>query len=373
MLSSTTSGKVKPSGFKGLKEKYKKTYRTLTTVTFLWRLVRTATLGFGIYSAGRMVGIAEYAKDPRDMEKQLTRQLLMGCAFEADESGNPKQPELLRLSHPTHKRVEDVGDRIVKAARVLSEAKIKSRLERLKNFKIGKDGDISDRKTIEAELKHWEKNRKMCKGTWTYLVVKSPVPNAFVSDLTPRKIFVHSSIVESLKASDDELAMILGHEISHLLHGHTAQRHRNQMTGNIILLVLLSALDATGLFTLFALPFTNYLQRLMTSANSREHEEEADITGLKIAALACYNTHAGPEIFGKLAKMSGRDGEDAIAGWTDTHPLPMDRLKNLKEKSTEINCDNVGHCHGFLERYMEARRLGMKRHYSESVGHLTKD
>lgn len=111
----------------------------------------------------------------------------------------------------------------------------------------------------------------------------------------------------------------------------------------------------------------------MSSANSREHEEEADITGLKIAALACFNTHVGPEIFGKLAKLSGKDGDDVIAGWTDTHPLPLDRLKNLKAKSSEINCDNVGHCHGFLERYREARKTGMQRHYNESVGHLTKD
>ena len=117
----------------------------------------------------------------------------------------------------------------------------------------------------------------------------------------------------------------------------------------------------------------SYLQQIVSSANSREHEEEADITGLKIAALACYNTHVGPDIFGKLAKLGGRDGEDVVAGWTDTHPLPMERLKNLKERSNIINCDNVGHCHGFLERYMEARRLGLKRIYSEDVAHLTKE
>ncbi|GMH70865.1 hypothetical protein TL16_g05509, partial [Triparma laevis f. inornata] len=284
-----------------------------------------------------------------------------------DTKGNPKKPELLRLSHPTHKKIEEVGERIVKAARVLSEAKIKSRRERLERLEIGKDGDKDDRSSLIEEIKHWERNRKMCKGNWTYLVVRSPVPNAFVSDLTPRKIFVHHSIVEGLNASEDEIAMILGHEISHLLHGHTAKRHRNQMISNIVLLVLLSALDATGLFTLFSLPMTNYLQRLVSSANSREHEEEADITGLKIAALACFNTHVGPEIFGKLAKLSGKDGDDVIAGWTDTHPLPLDRLKNLKAKSSEINCDNVGHCHGFLERYREARRTGMRRHYNESV------
>jgi predicted Zn-dependent protease len=38
----------------------------------------------------------------------------------------------------------------------------------------------------------------------------------------------------------------------------------------------------------------------MLAANSREHECEADETGLKIAALSCFNTHSGPRIFKKV-------------------------------------------------------------------------
>ena len=44
---------------------------------------------------------------------------------------------------------------------------------------------------IIGELLHWEKKLRMCKGNWTYIVINSPYPNAFVSDLAPRKIFVH--------------------------------------------------------------------------------------------------------------------------------------------------------------------------------------
>ena len=77
-------------------------------------MFRISSLGFGVYSAGKMVGISEYAKDPRAMEKQLTKQLLMGCAWEKDDKGRAKRPELLRVSDPVHRRIEEIGERIVK-------------------------------------------------------------------------------------------------------------------------------------------------------------------------------------------------------------------------------------------------------------------
>ena len=37
-----------------------------------------------------MIGISEYARDPRFMEKKLTQQLLMSCAWEKDKDDKPK-------------------------------------------------------------------------------------------------------------------------------------------------------------------------------------------------------------------------------------------------------------------------------------------
>lgn len=285
-------------------------------------------------------------------------------------------PYIHRRSEEVHKRVEHVGSRIVQGARVFCEAKVNSRRKKLAEddalMKASpKKMDKETRSRIEQELLHWMTKLKMCKGDWTYIVIDSPYPNAFVSDLAPRKIFVHSSLINRLKVTDDELGMVLGHEISHLLHGHTEKRHEKLMYWNMLQLVFLTLLDSSGLLTFFALPFANRMQNLMLAANSREHECEADVTGLKVAALSCFNTHSGPGVFKKLAKLSGRDSEDATPHWSDTHPMPLDREKTLIEQSKHINCDKVRHCHGFLERFKQARTYGTK--YNEITAHLTKD
>ena len=45
-------------------------------------------------------------------------------------------------------------------------------------------------------------------------------PNAFVSEMLPHKIFVTTGLFDKFVNNDDELAMILGHEVSHLINGH---------------------------------------------------------------------------------------------------------------------------------------------------------
>ena len=45
-------------------------------------------------------------------------------------------------------------------------------------------------------------------------------PNAFVSEILPQKIFVTTGLFDKFVKNDDELAMILGHEVSHLIEGH---------------------------------------------------------------------------------------------------------------------------------------------------------
>ena len=45
-------------------------------------------------------------------------------------------------------------------------------------------------------------------------------PNAFVSEMLPHKVFVTTGLFDKFVNNDDELAMILGHEVSHLIKGH---------------------------------------------------------------------------------------------------------------------------------------------------------
>jgi hypothetical protein len=137
-----------------------------------------------IYHTGKAMGTSEFARDPRAAEKRIRNQLVMSQAFETDENGKPKFPRLLGTLHPTHVRVEIVGQRIVKGARAFVEAKIASREAKLSDPAF----PVSDRGRVEGELKGWRDKLKMIKGNWHFVVIDSPVPQAFVSDLSPRKV-----------------------------------------------------------------------------------------------------------------------------------------------------------------------------------------
>jgi Zn-dependent protease with chaperone function len=84
-------------------------------------------------------------------------------------------------------------------------------------------------------------------GAWRVVVLDSPLQNAFVSETFPKRIFVCKGLLEEFKPNDEELAMVLGHEISHLIHGHSGNRILSTALLNSMQLVLLALLDPTGI------------------------------------------------------------------------------------------------------------------------------
>ena len=75
-------------------------------------------------------------------------------------------------------------------------------------------------------------------------------PNAFVSEMLPQKIFVTTGLFDEIVNNDDELAMILGHEVSHLIKGHgsEASAFESLIRGAEILVLLLDPTE--GLLSL---------------------------------------------------------------------------------------------------------------------------
>jgi len=71
------------------------------------------------------------------------------------------------------------------------------------------------------------------KGDWHYIVTTAPDVNAFVTDLCPHRIFVHEGLLKECTPTDDELALILGHEISHLIYGHSEEDSQYRGTSHM--------------------------------------------------------------------------------------------------------------------------------------------
>jgi len=155
------------------------------------KVFRTLVIGLGIYGLGKQAGISEYAQDPIAMEKSLSKTLISG------QFANGEEPKVRKTSDPVHKRVDKISHKILQGARDLIDGKIERRMMRI-NLKKGNT-------KLEEELAYWQAKRRTLKGTWHTIVICSPLPNAFVSDITPRKIYVNEGLLTSLECSDDEL------------------------------------------------------------------------------------------------------------------------------------------------------------------------
>lgn len=171
---------------------------------------------------------------------------------------------------------------------------------------------------------------------WEVNLIGSKSINAFC--MPGGKIAFFSGILNQLQLTDDEAAMVMGHEMAHALREHARARiAKSQGTG--ALLSIGAALLGLGQLGDVA---ANIGTQLLTLKFSRDDEIEADLVGLELAARGGYQPQAAVSLWEKMGKASGgRDG----AGFLSTHPTGPDRIRRLQE-----NVPRVEHL------YQQARR-----------------
>ena len=161
---------------------------------------------------------------------------------------------------------------------------------------------------------------------WEYKLVESKEVNAWC--MPGGKIVVYSGILPITK-DEAGLATVLGHEVSHALANHGAQRMSAQLLeqlGQAGLAVAVSnksaqtqqmAMQAYGVTTQYGitLPF------------SRKNESEADRIGLTLMAIAGYNPDQAIVFW---QRMSANSGGQAPPEFASTHPSDATRIADLK-------------------------------------------
>lgn len=95
---------------------------------------------------------------------------------------------------------------------------------------------------------------------------------------------VYSGLFEKLDLDDDEFAQIMGHEISHAVANHTAERMSMVLAQSVGLLAVGAATDNEDVLTGAALA----AQLAIQLPNSRVAESEADRLGIELASRAGY-------------------------------------------------------------------------------------
>lgn len=166
-------------------------------------------------------------------------------------------------------------------------------------------------------------------------IVDSSIPNAFA--LPGGYVYVSRGLL-ALSNSEDELAGVLGHEISHVLERHSVQHLKKsilpallQVPGN-----LLGKIDE-GFGQLFNAPLSLSSQ-LYLASYSRGQEYEADDVGTKLAANTGYDPNALAVILQNLGLASEiYTGEKEERSYFDDHPITskrVDRIYKISAKTT---------------------------------------
>jgi predicted Zn-dependent protease len=155
---------------------------------------------------------------------------------------------------------------------------------------------------------------------WEVHVLNDPSVNAWC--MPGGKMAVYTGLLQKLNPTDDELAQVLGHEISHALLQHGRERMSRAVATNAALAIgsVASGVNLSGL--------ENVAMVALELPNSRTAETEADRLGIEIAARAGFNPNAAVSLWQKMAKASGGgDGPE----WLSTHPSDERRIANLQQ------------------------------------------
>jgi predicted Zn-dependent protease len=152
---------------------------------------------------------------------------------------------------------------------------------------------------------------------WSVEVIDDPEQvNAWC--MAGGRMAVYTGLLSKLDPTDDELAQVMGHEISHALANHTAERMSVAMATSAGVAVAEDpgvAMSAAAIAASLAIQLPN----------SRASESEADEIGIELAAKAGYDPRAAVTLWQKMAQASGGGPPQFLS----THPSPGNRQERL--------------------------------------------
>ena len=169
-------------------------------------------------------------------------------------------------------------------------------------------------------------NPRASNWQWEVNLIGSKQINAYC--MPGGKIAFYTGILDQLKLTDDEVAMVMGHEIAHALREHARERMGKSAATNIgaSLLTQLLGLGQIGQTV------TNYGAQLLTLQFSRDNESEADLVGMELAARAGYDPRAGVTLWQKMSAAN----KGAPPQWLSTHPSGSTRIGDIEANLPKV-------------------------------------
>lgn len=166
--------------------------------------------------------------------------------------------------------------------------------------------------------------------TWDFrfYVLDSKEVNAFA--LPGGNMFMFTGLYEKL-TTDDALAAVTGHEMTHVRKQHWAKAYAKSQERDLGIGLLLGLFHAGKA----AQTIAGLADSAISLKYSRGEEAAADAGGLEDMVAAGFNPEGMIQLFETLQKVSGNGG--SIAGdFLSDHPLTSDRIKAAKDQIAKL-------------------------------------
>jgi Zn-dependent protease with chaperone function len=304
-----------------------------------------------VYSLGYQQGVIDCTKTPKALQEQILRSILLSTGTTNIEKNVQivTEHDIRFFSTQRHHQVAAVGQKIIEAARAHVQEELAAAMAAVKQ-KLPEDIDENSamiQYDKDPTVQYWHQARLRIMGEeveshpWQYIFIQSPAPNAFVTEILPRRFFITSAMLD-VATTADELGMVLGHEVSHLILGHVSQTNQVETLLKTLEILLLSLDPTSGLLSLGVIGALAAAHKVLAAAHSRENEREADDLGVQLAARACFDTVKGTHVMRKMhdhniSAAATPPADSGIIRMMDTHPPTMERFEYLQRRSQTEN------------------------------------
>lgn len=167
------------------------------------------------------------------------------------------------------------------------------------------------------------------RGPWDYrfYLIDSKEINAFA--LPGGNMFIFTGLYDRLR-TEDELAGVMGHEMTHVREQHWAHMAAAAQKRELGLGILLGVTHAgRGWQNVVGIADT-----LLNLRYSRKDEDQADAEGLQDMIAAGYNPNGMLGLFRVLQEASDGGGGPAFLA---DHPLTKDRIRHTQERISRLS------------------------------------
>ena len=169
---------------------------------------------------------------------------------------------------------------------------------------------------------------------WEMTVIRSDELNAWA--LPGGKMAVYTGIVEKLNLNDDEIAAIIGHEMTHALLEHSKKEANRNVGLNIGaqlgvgILTAVTGVDGNLIGTGVGLATDLGVNKPF----SRSAEQEADLGGLYLMAQAGYNPQAAISVWQKMNLQQSNN--NLATKILSTHPTNNARIQSIQRALPQV-------------------------------------